>query len=175
MLDKELSSMTIKMQLDWHKDVIVTTILSWSLPAGYKMIGGFVLWRIGIAAVVILKQNLSLRGISWEDNSNCCSGRTTVPIHRNSPLTLDTCRHLNKTVGRRQPHSTLSSDCSCIFQTGECLCMDYLSKDFLLINESNHFFNSVSWGKEFWSWATCYKRNYLFLFLLIMSLTSLTW
>lgn len=64
MSDKELSSMAVKMQLDCHKDVTVTTILSWSFPIGHKMIGGFVLWKIGIAAVVILRQNLSLRGIS---------------------------------------------------------------------------------------------------------------
>lgn len=90
----------------------------WSLPTEYKLIRGFVLCRIGIAAVDFLRQDLSLKRIN-------CSGQTTVPVHRSSPLTLDRSGRLEKRMARWQSSNNLSSDCSCIFQRGECLCMEY--------------------------------------------------
>lgn len=98
----------------------------WSLPTEYKLIREFVLCRIGIAAVDFLRQDLSLKGINCEHKyNNCCSGQTTVPVHRSSPLTLDMSGRLEKSMARWQSSNSLSSDCSCIFQTGECLCMEY--------------------------------------------------
>lgn len=123
MPDKELSSWAIKMQLDCYKDVVATTISTLVFTSGYKLIGGFVPWGIGTAVVNTLIY-CSRDLFHWEHkNSYCCSRQTTIPIHRSSPLTLDTSGCLEKSSGRRQSCSSLSSDCSQFPVTGMTLWM----------------------------------------------------